>query len=304
LFVALLSPAQQEKMPQQRLMEEAEWRRTLRSALRNRLLIFGLVVLIPIVLMALFAPLLATHDPLKSDAMRRFAPPSAENLFGTDDFGRDVYSRVVFGARISLRVGLLTAIAASLAGVGVGALAGYYALADTILMRTMEGLMAFPGVLLAIVVMAALGPSESNVVIAMGLVYTPRIARLVRAMVLEIKVMEYVEAAKALGVRDLRILVWHILPNSLSPLLVQITFCFAWAVLVEAGLSFVGLGTPPPAPSWGTSLADGRTYVRTAPWLLFFPGVMISLTVLSFNLLGDGLRDLLDPRMRNIQDSA
>lgn len=302
--MALLSPAQQEKMTQQKLMAEAEWRRTLRSALRNRLLIFGLVVLVPLVLMALFAPLLATHDPLKSDAMRRFAPPSAENLFGTDDFGRDVYSRVVFGARISLRVGLLTAIAASLAGVCVGALAGYYALADTILMRTMEGLMAFPGVLLAIVVMAALGPSESNVVIAMGLVYTPRIARLVRAMVLEIKVMEYVEAAKALGVRDLRILVWHILPNSLSPLLVQITFCFAWAVLVEAGLSFVGLGTPPPAPSWGTSLADGRTYVRTAPWLLFFPGVMISLTVLSFNLLGDGLRDLLDPRMRNIQDSA
>jgi peptide/nickel transport system permease protein len=168
----------------------------------------------------------------------------------------------------------------------------------------MEGLMAFPGVLLAIVVMAALGPSASNVVIAMSLVYTPRIARLVRAMVLEAKEMEYVEAARAIGVRDLRILALHILPNSLSPLMVQITFCFAWAVLVEAGLSFVGLGTPPPAPSWGTSLADGRTYVRTAPWLLFFPGMMISLTVLSFNLLGDGLRDLLDPRMRNIQSNA
>ncbi|MCE7987209.1 MAG: ABC transporter permease [Caldilinea sp. CFX5] len=286
------------------MVDEAPWRRNLRAARRNRLLILGLVVLIPIVLMALCAPLLATHDPLKSDAARRFAPPSAENIFGTDDFGRDVYSRVIYGARISLRVGLLTALAASLAGVAVGALAGYYALADTILMRTMEGLMAFPGVLLAIVVMAALGPAESNVVVAMSLVYTPRIARLVRAVVLEIKVMEYVEAAKALGVRDRRILLRHILPNSLSPLLVQITFCFAWAVLVEAGLSFVGLGTPPPAPSWGTSLADGRTYVRTAPWLLFFPGVMISLTVLSFNLLGDGLRDLLDPRMRNIQNNA
>jgi peptide/nickel transport system permease protein len=299
-----MSHVQQRLSASPKLAEETPWRRNLRNARRNRLLILGLVVLIPIVLMALCAPLLATHDPLKSDAARRFAPPSAENIFGTDDFGRDVYSRVIFGARLSLRVGLLTALAASLAGVVVGALAGYYALADTILMRTMEGLMAFPGVLLAIVVMAALGPAESNVVIAMSLVYTPRIARLVRAVVLEIKVMEYVEAAKALGVRDLRILVRHILPNNLSPLMVQITFCFAWAVLVEAGLSFVGLGTPPPAPSWGTSLADGRTYVRTAPWLLFFPGVMISLTVLSFNLLGDGLRDLLDPRMRNIQNNT
>lgn len=302
--MATVSHVQQGLTAPQTMVDEAPWRRNLRAARRNRLLILGLVVLIPIVLMALCAPLLATHDPLKSDAARRFAPPSAENIFGTDDFGRDVYSRVIYGARISLRVGLLTALAASLAGVAVGALAGYYALADTILMRTMEGLMAFPGVLLAIVVMAALGPAESNVVVAMSLVYTPRIARLVRAVVLEIKVMEYVEAAKALGVRDRRILVRHILPNSLSPLLVQITFCFAWAVLVEAGLSFVGLGTPPPAPSWGTSLADGRTYVRTAPWLLFFPGVMISLTVLSFNLLGDGLRDLLDPRMRNIQNNA
>lgn len=302
--MATISHVQQRLIAPQKLVEEAPWRRNLRNARRNRLLILGLVVLIPIVLMALCAPLLATHDPLKSDAARRFAPPSAANIFGTDDFGRDVYSRVIFGARISLRVGLLTALAASLAGVVVGALAGYYALADTILMRTMEGLMAFPGVLLAIVVMAALGPAESNVVIAMSLVYTPRIARLVRAVVLEIKVMEYVEAAKALGVRDRRILVRHILPNTLSPLMVQITFCFAWAVLVEAGLSFVGLGTPPPAPSWGTSLADGRTYVRTAPWLLFFPGVMISLTVLSFNLLGDGLRDLLDPRMRNIQNNT
>lgn len=302
--MATVSHVQQGLTAPQTMVDEAPWRRNLRAARRNRLLILGLVVLIPIVLMALCAPLLATHDPLKSDAARRFAPPSAENIFGTDDFGRDVYSRVIYGARISLRVGLLTALAASLAGVAVGALAGYYALADTILMRTMEGLMAFPGVLLAIVVMAALGPAESNVVVAMSLVYTPRIARLVRAVVLEIKVMEYVEAAKALGVRDRRILLRHILPNSLSPLLVQITFCFAWAVLVEAGLSFVGLGTPPPAPSWGTSLADGRTYVRTAPWLLFFPGVMISLTVLSFNLLGDGLRDLLDPRMRNIQNNA
>jgi peptide/nickel transport system permease protein len=288
----------------QKIKEESEMRRNLRRALHNRLLIFGLIILIPILLMAIFAPMLATYDPLKSDSMNRFAEPSAQHIFGTDDFGRDIYSRVVFGSRISLRVGMLTAAIASLAGVLIGALAGFYALADTLLMRTMEGLMAFPGVLLAIVVMAALGPSEFNVVIAMSLVYTPRIARLVRAIVLEVKVMEYVEAARASGAGDMRILFKHILPNSFSPLIVQITFCFAWAVLVEAALSFLGLGTPPPAPSWGTSVADGRTYVRTAPWLLFFPGAMISLTVLSLNLLGDGLRDLLDPRMRNIQNNA
>jgi peptide/nickel transport system permease protein len=288
----------------QKIKEESEMRRNLRRALHNRLLIFGLIILIPILLMAIFAPMLATYDPLKSDSMNRFAEPSAQHIFGTDDFGRDIYSRVVFGSRISLRVGMLTAAIASLAGVLIGALAGFYALADTLLMRTMEGLMAFPGVLLAIVVMAALGPSEFNVVIAMSLVYTPRIARLVRAIVLEVKVMEYVEAARASGAGDMRILFKHILPNSFSPLIVQITFCFAWAVLVEAALSFLGLGTPPPAPSWGTSVADGRTYVRTAPWLLFFPGAMISLTVLSLNLLGDGLRDLLDPRMRNVQNNA
>ena len=296
--MALAYPVRRQKI------KESELRRNLRHAFENRLLVLGMMVLIPIVLMALFAPALATHDPIKSDAMKRFAAPSTEHIFGTDDFGRDVYSRVVYGARISLRVGLLTAAVASVAGICVGALAGYYVLADTLLMRAMEGLMAFPGVLLAIVVMAALGSSESNVVIAMSLVYTPRIARLVRAIVLEVKVMEYVEAARAYGAGDLRILVFHILPNSFSPLMVQITFCFAWAVLVEAGLSFVGLGTPPPAPSWGTSVAEGRTYVRTAPWLLFVPGAMIFLTVLSLNLLGDGLRDLLDPRMRNIQTNA
>ena len=282
----------------------SERRKILRRALQNRMLILGLIVLIPIALMAIFAPALATDDPVKSDAMNRFAPPSSEHIFGTDDFGRDVYSRVIFGSRISLRVGIFTAAVASLAGVCIGALAGYYKLADTLLMRTMEGLMAFPGVLLAIIVMAALGPAESNVIIAMSLVYTPRIARLVRAIVLEVKVMEYIEAAKSYGAGDLRVLIKHILPNSISPLMVQITFCFAWSVLVEAGLSFVGLGTPPPAPSWGTSVADGRTYVRTAPWMLFFPGVMIFLTVLSLNLLGDGLRDLLDPRMRNIQHNT
>ena len=174
---------------QQKIRNTSDRRKSLRRALQNRMLILGLSVLIPIMLMAIFAPVLATDDPLKSDAMNRFDPPSAEHVFGTDDFGRDVYSRVIFGSRISLRVGLVTAAVASLAGVCIGALAGYYKLADILLMRTMEGLMAFPGVLLAIVVMAALGPAESNVIVAMSLVYTPRIARLVRAIVLEVKVM-------------------------------------------------------------------------------------------------------------------
>ena len=285
----------------QEISNVSESRRILRRALQNRILIFGLIVFVPIVLMAIFAPVLATDDPVKSDSMNRFDPPSFEHFFGTDDFGRDVFSRVIFGSRISLRIGIFTAGVASLAGVCVGALAGYYNLADSLLMRIMEGLMAFPGVLLAIIVMAALGPSETNVILAMSLVYMPRIARLVRAIVLEVKVMEYIESARSYGAGDLRILGKHILPNCIFPLVVQITFCFAWSVLVEAGLSFVGLGTPPPAPSWGTSVADGRTYVRAAPWLFLFPGAMIFLTVLSLNLLGDGLRDFLDPRMRNIQ---
>jgi peptide/nickel transport system permease protein len=290
-----MSATRQEVRKQERL-------RTLKRVMRNRLLVMGLVILTPLLLVAIFAPYLTDYDPLRINPINRLHPPGGEHVFGTDDFGRDVFSRVIYGARISLRVGFLTALMASLAGVIVGSLAGYYrGILDVILMRIMDGLMAFPGVLLAIMIMATLGPHEINVVLAMTIVYTPRIARVVRGAVLEIREMDYIDGARAVGAGDFRILSRHILPNTLSPVLVQITFCFAWAVLVEAALSFVGLGTPPPAPSWGNIIADGRTYVRTAPWLLIFPGLMISLTVLALNILGDGLRDLLDPRMRDVQ---
>ncbi len=281
---------------ERKLQNASVGRKFLGRGLQNRTLVFGLICLVFFTFIAIFAPVLATHDPLKSDAMSRLAPPSSRHIFGTDDFGRDILSRVIFGTRISMRVGIFTAIVASMAGVCIGALAGYYKLADAVLMRIMEGFMAFPGILLAIIVLASLGPSETNVVLAMSVVYMPRIARLLRAIVLQVKVMDFIAAARSAGAGDLRILVKHILPNCISPLLVQITFCFAWSVLVEAGLSFVGLGTPPPAPSWGTSVADSRSLVRAAPWTLLFPGTAIFFSVLSLNLVGDGLRDLLDTR--------
>ncbi len=268
--------------------------------LRNRFFLMGFLILSPIVIVAVFAPLIAAYDPFKIDAVNKLLPVSWTHPFGTDEFGRDVFSRIVYGARISLRVGGLTALFTCVLGVLIGSVSGYYKIADAILMRIMDGLVIFPGLLLGIMVMAALGPNEMNVVLAMTILYTPRIARIVRSSVLEAKVKDYVEAARAIGVSDLRILSVHILPNCLGPLIVQVTFGFAWAILAESGLSFLGLGTPPPVPSWGNIISDGREFIRTAPWLMIFPGVMISASVLGLNLIGDGLRDIFDPRLKTI----
>lgn len=270
-----------------------------RRYLRNRLFLTGLIILTPLILIAVFAPVIAPSDPLKIDAVNKFQSLSREHPFGTDEFGRDVFSRVVHGATISMRVGGLTALFTAIIGVMIGLASGFYKLLDAIVMRLMDGLMIFPGLLLGILLMAALGPHEFNVVLAMTILYTPRIVRIVRGAVLEIKTMDYIDAARVIGVGDMRILWRHILPNCLAPLIVQITFGFAWAILIESGLSFLGLGTPPPAPSWGNIISDGREFIRNAPWLMIFPGLMISAAVLGLNLIGDGLRDILDPRLKN-----
>jgi peptide/nickel transport system permease protein len=270
-----------------------------RRFLKNRLFLTGLIVLTPIVVIAVFAPLIAPYDPLKIDVSKKLLSINWQHLFGTDEFGRDIFSRVVYGSTISVRAGALTALFTCILGIIIGLFSGYYKLVDSIIMRIMDGLMIFPGLLLGILLMAAFGPHELNVVLAMTILYTPRIVRIVRGSVLEIKTMEFIDAARVLGVSDLRILISHILPNCLAPLIVQVTFGFAWAILVESGLSFLGLGTPPPAPSWGNIIGDGREFMRTAPWIMIFPGIFISAAVLGLNLIGDGLRDILDPRLRH-----
>ena len=269
--------------------------------LKNRLFLIGVIILIPITLVAIFAPLIAPNDPFKLNLPNNFTSPNRDFPLGTDEFGRDVFSRLIHGTTISLRVGVLTALFTCLLGMILGALSGYYRALDSVLMRIMDGLMAFPGILLAIVIVSAIGPSEFNVVVAMTVIYTPRITRVVRGTVLEIKSQDYIDAARIVGLSNLSILALHILPNSLAPLVVQTTFGFAWAILVEASLSFVGLGTPPPAPSWGNIISDGHEFIRYAPWLVTSPGLAISAAVLGLNLIGDGLRDLLDPRLRNIR---
>jgi peptide/nickel transport system permease protein len=248
--------------------------------------------------MAITAPLLTPLDPQAVAPEQRLAPPSSAHLAGTDNFGRDLFSRTVYGARVSLLIGGLVAIFATLIGTILGLIAGYYPRIDRVLMRLMDSLMAFPAVVLAVAIMAAVGPQISNVVIALSVVYMPRIARLVRSVVLVVREMQYIEAARSVGLQDGRILLRHILPNCLPVLSVQSTFIFAEAVLAEAALSFLGVGTPPFIPSWGIILGEARTYIRDAPWMMLLPGICLSITVLGLNVMGDGLRDLLDPRQR------
>ena len=260
--------------------------------------VLGAVIITGILLVALAAPVLARHDPLFLDANVRLQAPSATYLFGTDNQGRDTYSRVVFGARLSVLVGVGVSLLTLLVGTSAGLLAGFYRRFDSLMMRVMDGLMAFPGVILAIAIMAAIGPRVENVIVSLTVVYTPRLARVMRSAVLQLRDLQYIEAAQAVGVGAPRLLVRHILPNCLAILIVQSTFVFADAVLGEASLSFLGAGTPPDIPSWGNMLGDARQYLARAPWTMLAPGAALMLTVLGLNLLGDGVRDLLDPRLR------
>jgi len=269
--------------------------------LRRPALAFGVAMIATVALTAAFAPLLLSKAPDVLNVSARLLPPSAENWFGTDEFGRDVFTRVVYGGRQSLGIGALTAIVSSIFGITIGLLAGFSSRLDRVLSRVNDAMMSFPDILLAIALVAALRPSAANVVFALGVVYTPRMARMVRASTLVIRELPYVEAARALGVSTWRILTVHVLRNLLSPIIVQATFVFAFAMLAEAGLSFLGVGISPATPSWGTMISAARPYYREADWLAIAPGLAIMLTVFSLQIIGDALRDLLDPRLRGTQ---
>ena len=273
------------------------WRRFKDALRRHPTAIVGALVLMIMILIAIFAPWLGTIDPQAVAPIRRLKPPSAEFWFGSDMLGRDVYSRVLYGARVSLSVGLAVALFSTLVGLAIGLVTGYIRWLDAIVMRIMDGLMAIPSVLLAIALMALTTASIQNVVLAITLAEVPRVVRLVRSLVLSLREQPYVEAAIAAGTTLPRILARHILPNTVAPLLVQATYVCASAMITEAILSFIGAGTPPNIPSWGNIMAEARSLFQIAGYLILFPGICLSLTVLAVNLLGDGMRDALDPRL-------
>ena len=273
-------------------------RNSLRRLAANRLFVTGLVLFGIVLVIAVAAPWITTADPNRLAMRFKFRPPGADYVFGTDNLGRSLWSRMVWGARLSMLIGVGVVAMNAVFGTLIGAVAGYFRRVDNMLMRVSDAVMAFPAILLAIAVTSVLGPSTLNVVLALGIVYIPRTARIVRSSVIVLREMDYVQAAVAAGAGHGRILLRHILPNAAAPMIVQLSFLFAYAVLSEATLSFLGVGAPPPAPSWGNIMAEGRDFLRDAPWIITLPGIMLMLTVLGLNLLGDGLRDVLDPRMR------
>lgn len=268
-----------------------------RIARRHPMMVAGGAILVLMAIVAAAAPLLAPHDPIELNVVDRLRPPDEDYILGTDAYGRDMLSRMLYGARVSLTVGLAVAILSTVFGLLIGVVAGYYRLADAILMRIMDGLMAIPGILLAIALMALTRASIEVVILAITIPEIPRVVRLVRAVVLSIREQTYVQAAIAIGTRFPRLMRKHILPNTVAPLVVQATYIFAHAVLIEAYLSFLGVGTPPEIPSWGNIIAEGRLYVQIAFWQVLFPGLALAVMVLSINVLGDGLRDMLDPKL-------
>src|SRR5919197_2755529 len=275
-----------------------------RRLLRHRGGVAGLLITLCFFALELLAPWLSPYNPLAQNLEQRLQAPSQAHLMGTDDFGRDILSRVMYGARISLTVGFISIGIAVAGGLGLGLVAGFYTvgrwgrLIDTVIMRTSDILLAFPTVLLAIAIVTAFGPGLRNAMLAIAIIYLPRFIRIVRASILVEKEQTYIEAGQALGVSNRRLLLRHLVPNVMSPVIVQATLGLAEAIIEAAALSFLGLGATPPTPEWGAMLSEGRSYLRLAPWVTFFPGMAIFLIVVSFNLLGDGLRDALDPRLR------
>lgn len=267
--------------------------------LKNKAAVVGGIIILFFVFVALVGPLLVKTDPLHQDVMNKLQPPSKEHWFGTDNFGRDIFSRIIHGAWLTLKVGILSVAVGGVVGVVIGILAGYFGgWFDTISMRIMDVLLAFPGILLALAIVSVLGGSLRNVILAVGIFSVPAFARIVRGSTLQVKKLEYIDAVKALGASDIRIIFRHILPNIMSPIIVQATMRIATAILTASGLAFLSLGAPPPTPEWGAMLNDGRAYMHNAGHMVLIPGVMIVIVVLAFNIFGDGLRDALDPKMK------
>jgi peptide/nickel transport system permease protein len=269
----------------------------LRGASRHATLVIGGTLLVVLIATSIAAPLLTNYNPLTLDVVHRLRPPNAEHWFGTDNYGRDILSRTLHGGRISLFVGLSVALLSSVIGICFGLVAGMYRWIDPVIMRVMDGLMAIPAILLAVAMMALTKPGLLTVIIAITVPEVPRVVRLVRSVVLVIREQPYVQAAIAVGTRTPRLLLRHILPNALTPIIVQATYVCASAVLLESYLGFLGVGIPPETPSWGNILSDGRSYVQLAFWIIFFPGIFLGAMVMGINLLGDGLRDVLDPKL-------
>lgn len=268
------------------------------SRLKHPYIITAAVILAVMFFLALFAPFLTDYDPTKNDARNRLKPPSLQHFLGTDEFGRDVFTRLIYGVRASMEVGLSVVFLTVIFGGFIGTISGYYPDLDNIIMRVLDGMMAFPGIIIAISLAAIWGAGKYNIILALSFAYFPKMARIVRSAVISIKDLEYVESARAAGAKDKHIIFKYILRNSASPILVQATFNFALAILDEAALSFLGVGIMPPTPSLGGMITDARSYMTVAPWLIISPGIMIVLSVLSLNLLGDGMRDLLDPHLK------
>lgn len=279
---------------------KSRWERTVRLAKRNPTGAFSAVLLTFLIVVAIFAPVIATHDPFVLNSATVLSPPSGENYFGTDNLGRDAYSRIVYGARISLYVGILAVGLSTGIGVPLGIFSAFAGQkVDYVIQRFNDAMFAFPTIVLALAIVAALGKGITQVIIAVGVLGAPRTSRVVRASTLGVMGMPYIEAAKSIGAPSSRIMFRHILPNVLAPVLILASAGFGGAILAEASLSFLGLGTPAPTPSWGAMLSGAaQQFVRSAPWLAIFPGIAISLAVFAFNLFGDSLRDVLDPRLR------
>jgi peptide/nickel transport system permease protein len=275
------------------------WKEALQSFYKNKLAVIGMAIVLFFIVLAVIAPWVAPYGFKEQVLADRMQAPSSKHWFGTDDFGRDIFSRILYGARISLWVGFFSVLGSVVAGTFLGIVAGYYGRwVDGIISRVFDIMLAFPSILLAIAVVSILGPSLQNALIAIAVINVPNFGRLVRSRVLSVKQEEYIMSARAIGMKDSRILFRHILPNSISPVIVQATLAIATAIIEAAALGFLGLGAQPPEPEWGKMLADSKNYITQAPWTLFFPGIAIMLTVLGFNLMGDGLRDVLDPKMK------
>ncbi|GEN30953.1 peptide/nickel transport system permease protein [Cerasibacillus quisquiliarum] len=278
---------------------QSMWKRTISQLIKRKTSLIGFSIILFIVVTALLAPVIATHNPTAQSITDRYLAPSSEHYLGTDELGRDIFSRIVYGTRISIQIALISVGISLVIGVILGCLAGYFGRwIDQVIMRVIDVMMAFPSILLAIALVAVLGPGLKNAMIAVGIVGIPQFARIVRSIVMSVKETEYIEAARAIGAKHGRILFQHVLPNSLAPIIVQATLGMGTAILDAAGLSFLGLGAQPPTPEWGAMLSDGRAALQTAPWVVAFPGLAIFLFVLGFNLFGDGLRDAIDPRLK------